>query len=379
MSGSAAPDDRQLVVRGARPAEHSALLAIWERSVRATHSFLTEADIAFYRPLTAEILAGDTLELWVLTNDADVPIGFLGLAGDAIEALFLEPVHRRQGGGRRLVAHAQALRRGGLSVDVNEQNIAARAFYEALGFDVVGRSPRDPTDRPYPILHMRREAVRHGVEASSANGELASMTHDRIGSVSTPVYTITKARPEDLSLLPAIELAAARLLAGHAPESVLTETTEHAVLEAAQRHGHLWVALAGDVPAGFAHVEVLEPTVAHLEEIDVHPEHGRRGLGGRLVMTVCAWAATTGFREVTLTTFRDVPFNMPFYARLGFDVIPPEELSSVLRAVLEDEARRGLDPTRRSAMRRSCTDSEGSGRATAGVLGGASGASNGTG
>ena len=157
MSGSPPPDDSHLVVRRARPSEHSALLAIWERSVRATHTFLTEPDIAFYRPLTAEIIAGDRLELWALTNEADVPIGFLGFAGDAIEALFLEPVRGWQGGGRRLVAHAQALCGGGLTVDVNEQNVDARGFYEALGFKVVGRSPLDPTRRPYALLHIRRE------------------------------------------------------------------------------------------------------------------------------------------------------------------------------------------------------------------------------
>jgi GNAT superfamily N-acetyltransferase len=169
-----------------------------------------------------------------------------------------------------------------------------------------------------------------------------------------PVYTITTARLKDLPLLPAIELAAARLLAGHAPESVLSETTPHDVLTAAQAHDHLWVALAGDMPVGFAHVEVLEPTVIHLEEIDVHPDHGRRGLGKRLVMAVCAWAATAGYRAVTLTTFRDVPFNMPFYAGLGFEVIPTDELSAVLRRIVEDETRRGLDPARRVVMRRAC-------------------------
>ncbi len=170
----------------------------------------------------------------------------------------------------------------------------------------------------------------------------------------TPVYKITAARRSDLPLLPAIELAAAKLLAGHAPESVLAETTSHENLKDAQSHGHLWVALADDVPVGFAHVEVLEPTVAHLEEIDVHPEHGRRGLGRRLVMAICAWAATAGYRWVTLTTFRDVPWNMPFYARLGFDVIPSQELSPALLLVVEDETLRGIDPSRRVAMRRPC-------------------------
>jgi putative acetyltransferase len=55
------------------------------------------------------------------------------------------------------VSHAQQLRGVALTVDVNEQNVAARGFYEALGFAVVGRSPMDDTGRPYPILHMRRE------------------------------------------------------------------------------------------------------------------------------------------------------------------------------------------------------------------------------
>ncbi|MGH9222075.1 MAG: GNAT family N-acetyltransferase, partial [Vicinamibacterales bacterium] len=91
--------------------------------------------------------------------------------------------------------------------------------------------------------------------------------------------------------MPAIELAAATSLAGHAPASVLAETTSQAELEDAQQCGYLWVARADEVPVGFAHVKVLEPGIAHLEEIDVHPEHGRRGIGRRLVITVCRWAA----------------------------------------------------------------------------------------
>jgi GNAT superfamily N-acetyltransferase len=167
-----------------------------------------------------------------------------------------------------------------------------------------------------------------------------------------PEYEITAARPSDLPMLPSIELAAARLLAGHAPESVLAETTSRTEFEEARRHGHLWVARAGDDPVGFAHVKVLEPGTAHLEEIDVHPEHGRRGVGTRLVTAVCEWAASEGYSAVTLTTFSDVPWNMPFYERLGFQMIATAVLSPALRAILQDEARRGLDPARRVAMRR---------------------------
>jgi GNAT superfamily N-acetyltransferase len=168
----------------------------------------------------------------------------------------------------------------------------------------------------------------------------------------SPVYEIAVARPSDLPLLAAIELAAARLLAGHAPESVLGETTSAHELAHACAAGRLWVALAEDRPVGFAHVELIERAAAHLEEIDVHPDHGRRGLGRRLVETVCAWAAASRYGSVTLTTFRDVPWNMPFYARLGFEEIPSRRVSPALAAVLRDEARRGLEPARRVAMRR---------------------------
>jgi putative acetyltransferase len=145
-------------IRRALPADAGVLLALWERSVRATHEFLTEDDIVGLRPHVAEALGDDALELWVLADPNDVPIGFMGLAGDDIAALFLEPAHRGQGGGRRLVEHAQALRGGELTVDVNEQNPAAAGFYEALGFVIAGRSPLDPDGRPFPMLHMRRPA-----------------------------------------------------------------------------------------------------------------------------------------------------------------------------------------------------------------------------
>jgi GNAT superfamily N-acetyltransferase len=146
-------------------------------------------------------------------------------------------------------------------------------------------------------------------------------------------------------------LAAAALLLGHAPESVLSETTAERDFREAQAQGRLWVALDGDVPVGFAHVEVFSTRAAHLEEVDVHPAHGRRGLGTRLVVAVREWAARSGYRELTLTTFREVPWNMPFYARLGFQEVPTGELTSDLMSVVRDETRRGLDPARRVVMR----------------------------
>ena len=146
-----------MLIRPATPADHAALVSIWERSVRATHAFLSEADIASLHPLVADELASGSLELWVLT-EADEARGWMGLSGAKIEGLFLAPEARGRGGGRQLIDHAQALSGGALSVDVNEQNPEARGFYERLGFVVTGRSDEDGGGRPFPLLHLRRPA-----------------------------------------------------------------------------------------------------------------------------------------------------------------------------------------------------------------------------
>jgi len=196
-------------------------------------------------------------------------------------------------------------------------------------------------------------------ERIASNPQLAGLVKSalrRLGRQSARAadYSIVPARPEHLKELTKIELAAARLLSGHAPESVLCETTGQEEFHKALSNGHLWVALAADAPVGFAHVEVIDARTAHLEEIDVLPAYGGRGVGTRLVEEVCRWAASAGHDSVTLTTFRDVPWNMPFYKRLGFRIIPGAELSAALRAIVEHETRRGLDPSRRVAMERPC-------------------------
>ncbi len=143
-------------IRPGGAADHTQLLEIWLRSVRATHAFLTEDDIQFYLPLVRDV-ALPHLELWVLCADSGALMGFMGLSGNKLEALFLDPLYLRCGGGRRLVEHARALK-GELLVDVNEQNPAACRFYEACGFVLEGRSEVDSTGRPFPLLHMRLPA-----------------------------------------------------------------------------------------------------------------------------------------------------------------------------------------------------------------------------
>jgi putative acetyltransferase len=148
-------------IRRARAGDRPQLLTLWERSVRATHRFLSEQEIVALRPFVADELASDAYEWWVLQM-ADGPlVGLLGYTSDAIEGLFVDPDYRGKGTGTALVAHAQQISGGVLKVDVNEQNDSALGFYQQLGFEVVGRSPTDGAGRPFPILHLLRErAVR---------------------------------------------------------------------------------------------------------------------------------------------------------------------------------------------------------------------------
>jgi putative acetyltransferase len=146
-----------MTIREAVPGDRDTLLDIWLRSVRATHAFLTEQDIQSLLPKVRDA-ALVNLELWVLCSESNCPIGFLGLSGSKVEALFLIPECLRRGGGRMLLDHARRLK-GSLTVDVNEQNPEAVRFYEACGFTVIGRSDVDSNGRPLPLLHLREAPV----------------------------------------------------------------------------------------------------------------------------------------------------------------------------------------------------------------------------
>lgn len=165
-------------------------------------------------------------------------------------------------------------------------------------------------------------------------------------------YEIGPAAPEDVLLLPRIEREACELfrqVPGIADLPLyLTPARD---FDAAQRDGTLWVArLAGGAPVGFALVEWLGDE-RHLEELDVLPEHGRKGLGTALVRRVCDWTVANGGPSLTLCTFREVPWNAPFYERLGFRRLGPAELTPALRQRISEEAERGLGLEHRVAMR----------------------------
>ena len=146
-----------LAIRNANPADHDALVDIWLRSVRSTHTFLTETDIQSLIPVVRETALRD-LELWILHTAESESIGFIGLAGPTVEALFIAPEWMRRGGGRMLLDHARRLK-GTLDVEVNEQNRQATQFYLNHGFAVVGRSELDREGKPFPLLRMREGVV----------------------------------------------------------------------------------------------------------------------------------------------------------------------------------------------------------------------------
>jgi len=165
-------------------------------------------------------------------------------------------------------------------------------------------------------------------------------------------YTVRPAGPEHVDQLPAIERSAATRFGDSLPESVLSHVTPVDHLAAAQQAGLLWVALeSAGAPVGFAVASVNGQRV-HLEELDVMPAHGRKGIGSALIEAVEEYALKCDCTEITLTTFCDVPWNAPFYARVGFEAIQEQDLDAELSRRLADETALGLERSRRVAMRK---------------------------
>ncbi|WP_447528065.1 acetyltransferase [Vreelandella sp. TE19] len=131
---------------------YSALIAVWEASVRATHDFLAEDDLLMLKPLIFEQFF-DAVTLRMTRARGGEILGFSGVSDGKLEMLFIAPKARGQGIGKALVEHA-VQEQGVDKVDVNEQNVQALGFYQRLGFKVVGRSPVDGLGKPYPLLHM---------------------------------------------------------------------------------------------------------------------------------------------------------------------------------------------------------------------------------
>ena len=167
---------------------------------------------------------------------------------------------------------------------------------------------------------------------------------------------IRAARADELAWLREIERESGVLFADVGMHDVAAaEPMALDALAAFLDAGCLWVATdddAGDdLAVGWAAAAVVDGD-GHLDQLSVLPSHGRRGLGSALVSHVCDWAAAAGCAFVTLSTFRDLGWNAPFYERLGFRILDESELTPALLAVRAREAELGLDVGARVIMRR---------------------------
>jgi len=174
-------------------------------------------------------------------------------------------------------------------------------------------------------------------------------------------YRIRLAAIAELPELQNIERTAAGLFATAGLADIAeSEPTPLKILGRHQAAGRVWVAADDrDRPVGFAIVAVLDGC-GYLQELSVHPAHGRRGLGTRLVGEVCRWAKHRGYPAVTLSTFGDLPWNAPFYQKLGFRILREAELTPGLLAVRTAQAKAGFPVERRVFMKLDFLDGMGS-------------------
>ena len=139
-------------IESVNPENYAELLSVWEDSVRATHNFITEEDIEFFKPIIIE-QGFPAVKLQCVKNANRSIIGFIGTSEDKVEMLFVLSSQRGKGIGKALlqyaIKHSRVTR-----VDVNEQNPNAVDFYKYFGFSVTSRSPLDDMGKPFPILHM---------------------------------------------------------------------------------------------------------------------------------------------------------------------------------------------------------------------------------
>ena len=112
------------------------------------------------------------------------------------------------------------------------------------------------------------------------------------------------------------------------------------------------ILVTGRPPIGFAALDEVDGR-AHLAELSVHPDHGRRGLGTALLTASIDWAVAAGYPAITLTTFRSVPFNAPWYATHGFVELPAADWGPRLRRIWAAEQAAGIAIVPRMAMIRS--------------------------
>ncbi|MFV0582432.1 MAG: GNAT family N-acetyltransferase [Parabacteroides gordonii] len=139
------------MIRKIKETDYPRLIEIWESAVLNTHDFLKEEDFLYYKKQLPVYFQYVTL---VGFEQEGILAGFMGIAEENLEMLFVDNDYRGTGIGKKLIAYATANLHV-TKVDVNEQNTQAVGFYKYMGFNIVRRSELDGEGKEYPILHMQ--------------------------------------------------------------------------------------------------------------------------------------------------------------------------------------------------------------------------------
>lgn len=165
-------------------------------------------------------------------------------------------------------------------------------------------------------------------------------------------YQIRLAHVEEIPLLSQIEQSAAALFLD-TPYAFLVNDAPLPLDFVQQRFqaGQVWVAVDDcDMSVvGYAIACEVDNTL-YLQQIDVTPKHGQKGVGSALVITVCDWAKAHDYLIVSLSTFRDIPWNAPFYSKLGFRPLDEAELTTGFQQIRLKELEAGLAISERVIM-----------------------------
>ncbi len=271
----------------------------------------------------------------------DVLGGVLGLLWGAwlqVGTLWVASAARGKGYGAKLLSAAEeyALTKGAVGATLETYSFQARPFYERLGYEVCGQLDGYPPG--HAKFFLRKSLRRAGV-----------MERDQ-----PQAARVRQANEADADLFPEVEQSAG-LLFRTDPELAWLADAENLSADRYREmiaEGWSWIAERPDGRAvGFAAV-TRQGRELHLWELAVALDQQRRGIGRQLLQRLMSQAAASGIFAVTLTTFRDLPWNMPFYRSIGFEPVAPRNLEPRLAELLAAEVQKGLPAARRCAMRK---------------------------
>ena len=159
------------------------------------------------------------------------------------------------------------------------------------------------------------------------------------------------ARPDEIETIRALERASAQRFVGLMDALAADEPSPADVLAARIETGGLVIAVDGDALVAFVMFRVVEDH-AYVEQVDVLPSHEGQRIGAALLDVVSGRARTAGLKGLSLSTFRDVPWNAPYYRWLGFSDVADAALTPGMRAIRAEHLARGLDEDARVFMAR---------------------------